>query len=157
MHLLSCCLTQSMPALLCSYSLHNKGWEFIYAKDQTQAVVVRRLLNQLSDAAYNSVQSFHSDSAVPFAVLLNHLPDLVQQQPPNVLLNAMQVNLLNLTASAINISTILLEACRKHTGLSVCRLYKDPFMLWVRWGSGLGCSVITFMLWVHYHSALSLS
>lgn len=53
--------------------------------------IKRRLLDQLSDAAYNSIQSFHSDSAVSFAVFLNHLPDLVQQQQPNVLLNAMQV------------------------------------------------------------------
>lgn len=53
--------------------------------------IKRRLLDQLSDAAYNSIQSFHSDSAVCFAVFLNHLPDLVQQQQPNVLLNAMQV------------------------------------------------------------------
>jgi len=55
--------------------------------------IKRKLLDQLSDAAYNSIQSFHSDSAVSFAVFLNHLPDLVQQQPPNVLLNAMQVRL----------------------------------------------------------------
>lgn len=95
-----------MPVLPCSYSLHNKGWEFIYAKDQTQPVVV---------------------------------------------------NLLNLTASAINISTVLLDACRKHTGLSVCRLYKDPFMLWVRCGSGLGFRVIILMLWASNHTALSLS
>lgn len=53
--------------------------------------IKRRLLDQLSDAAYNSIQSFHSDSAVSFAVFLNHLPDLTQQQQPNVLLNAMQV------------------------------------------------------------------
>lgn len=53
--------------------------------------IKRRLLDQLSDAAYNSIQSFHSDSAVSFAVFLNHLPDLVQHQQPNVLLNAMQV------------------------------------------------------------------
>jgi predicted glutamine amidotransferase len=53
--------------------------------------IKRRLLEQLSDAAYNSIQSFHSDSAVSFAVFLNHLPDLVQQQSPDVLVNAMQV------------------------------------------------------------------
>lgn len=53
--------------------------------------IKRKLLEQLSDAAYNSVQSFHSDSAVSFAVFLNHLPDLVHQQSPDVLVNAMQV------------------------------------------------------------------
>lgn len=53
--------------------------------------IKRRLLGLLSDAAYNSIQSFHSDSAVCFAVFLHHLPDLAHQQPPNVLLNAMQV------------------------------------------------------------------
>lgn len=53
--------------------------------------IKRRLLEQLSDAAYNSIQSFHSDSAVCFAVFLSHLPDLASQQPPNVLLQAMQV------------------------------------------------------------------
>jgi len=53
--------------------------------------IKRKLLEQLSDAAYNSIQSFHSDSAVSFAVFLNQLPDLVHQQPPSVLVNAMQV------------------------------------------------------------------
>eukprot|EP00878_Enallax_costatus_P011102 GHUV01011595.1.p1 GENE.GHUV01011595.1~~GHUV01011595.1.p1 ORF type:complete len:199 (+),score=36.82 GHUV01011595.1:379-975(+) len=53
--------------------------------------IKRKLLEQLSDAAYNSVQSFHSDSAVSFAVFLNQLPDLVHQQSPDVLVTAMQV------------------------------------------------------------------
>lgn len=53
--------------------------------------IKRRLLAQLSDAAYNSVQSFHSDSAVSFALFLNHLPDLEHQQTPDVLVTAMQV------------------------------------------------------------------
>jgi hypothetical protein len=51
----------------------------------------RYLLAELSDAAYNTVQSFHSDSAVSFSIFLNHLPDMVSQQPPDVLLRAMQV------------------------------------------------------------------
>lgn len=55
------------------------------------SVIKRKLLEQLSDAAYNSIQSFHSDSAVSFAVFLNQLPDLVHPQPPDVLVNAMQV------------------------------------------------------------------
>ncbi len=54
--------------------------------------VRRHLLAVLSDAAYNTVQSFHSDSAVCFALFLNELgPDLTVQQPPDVLLRAMQV------------------------------------------------------------------
>ena len=51
----------------------------------------RALLATLSDAAYNSIQSFHSDSAVSFAMFLSHLPDMVNQHPPDVLLKAMQV------------------------------------------------------------------
>jgi hypothetical protein len=51
----------------------------------------RHLLAELSDAAYNTVQSFHSDSAVSFSIFLNHLPDMCCQQPPDVLLRAMQV------------------------------------------------------------------
>lgn len=53
--------------------------------------IKRRLLEQLSDAAYNSIQSFHSDSAVSFAVFLNKLPDLVNQHTPDMLVTAMQV------------------------------------------------------------------
>lgn len=52
--------------------------------------VRRRLLAELSDAAYNAVQSFHSDSAVSFALFLNHLPDLHTQHPPDVLLACVQ-------------------------------------------------------------------
>lgn len=53
--------------------------------------VRRALLSVLSDAAYDTVQSFHSDSAVAFSIFLHHLPDLTQQQPPHVLLRAMEV------------------------------------------------------------------
>jgi hypothetical protein len=53
--------------------------------------IKRTLLGTLSDAAYNSIQSFHSDSAVSFAVFLNHLPDMTRPQPPEVLLQAMEV------------------------------------------------------------------
>ncbi len=41
--------------------------------------------------AYNAVQSFHSDSAVSFALFLNHLPNMCVQHQPHVLLTAMQV------------------------------------------------------------------
>ena len=53
--------------------------------------VRRALLSVLSDAAYDTVQSFHSDSAVAFSIFLHHLPDLTQQHPPHVLLRAMEV------------------------------------------------------------------
>lgn len=54
----------------------------------------RRLLSTLSDAAYNSVQSFHSDSAVAFALFLNQLPSMEERQPPSVLMQAMEVRAL---------------------------------------------------------------
>ena len=55
--------------------------------------VRRALLATLSDAAYNTVQSFHSDSAVCFSLFLHHLPDLAapEQHPPHVLLRALEV------------------------------------------------------------------
>ena len=53
--------------------------------------IKRSLLEVLSDEAYNSIQSFHSDSAVSFALFLHHLPNLTTQHPPEVLLKAMQV------------------------------------------------------------------
>ena len=51
----------------------------------------RAMLAALSDGAYNTVQSFHSDSAVAFALFLNHLPDLNAQLQPSQLLKAMEV------------------------------------------------------------------
>lgn len=51
----------------------------------------RSLLSQLSDNAYNSIQSYQSDSAVCFAIFLHHLPDMHAQLPPDVLLRAIQV------------------------------------------------------------------
>ena len=53
--------------------------------------VRRALLSELSDAAYDTVQSFHSDSAVCFSIFLHHLPDLPSQHTPNALLHAMEV------------------------------------------------------------------
>ena len=55
--------------------------------------VRRALVSGLSDAAYDSIQSFHSDSSVAFAVFLHHLPDLDSPQPPAVLLTALQATL----------------------------------------------------------------
>ena len=51
----------------------------------------RKLLACLSDEAYDTVQSFHSDSAISFAIFLHHLPSLQKPQTPQVLLTAMQV------------------------------------------------------------------
>lgn len=51
----------------------------------------RALLATLADAAYDTVSSFHSDSAISFSIFLNHLPDLDSQQSPQVLLQAMEV------------------------------------------------------------------
>ena len=54
----------------------------------------RALLSTLADAAYDTVSSFHSDSAISFSIFLNHLPDLNNQQSPQVLLQAMEVQIL---------------------------------------------------------------
>ena len=51
----------------------------------------RAMLAALGDGAYDTVQSFHSDSAVAFALFLNHLPDLNSQLQPSQLLKAMEV------------------------------------------------------------------
>ena len=53
----------------------------------------RALTRNLSDAAYNTIQSFHSDSAVCFGIFLNFLPDIYAQHQPQVLLKALEVSL----------------------------------------------------------------
>jgi len=53
----------------------------------------RRLLSELSDEAYNCVQSFHSDSAVCFGIFLHHLPSMTEKQPAETLLRAMQATI----------------------------------------------------------------
>jgi predicted glutamine amidotransferase len=53
----------------------------------------RRLLGELSDGAYNAVQSFHSDSAVCFALFLHHLPSMTAPQPAEALLRALQATI----------------------------------------------------------------
>ena len=50
----------------------------------------RQLLAALSDEAYNSVQSFHSDSAVCFGLFLHHLEDMHRPQTPETMLRAVQ-------------------------------------------------------------------
>ncbi|KAG2445688.1 hypothetical protein HXX76_000296 [Chlamydomonas incerta] len=62
------------------------------------AQIRRSLLETLSDCAYNAVASFHSDSAVSFALFLNHLPDVRSQQPPDVLIKAMQDTIATISA-----------------------------------------------------------
>ena len=51
----------------------------------------RQLTAELSDEAFNTIQSFHSDSAVCFGIFLNYLPDLQAEHPPQVLLRALEV------------------------------------------------------------------
>lgn len=53
----------------------------------------RKLLEGLSDAAYDTVQSFHSDSAVSFALFLSFLADIDTRQAPDVMLMALQKTL----------------------------------------------------------------
>lgn len=72
--------------------------------------VRRSLLSELSDAAYNSVQSFHSDSAVCFSLFLHHLPSMTEEQPPEVLLQAIQ-------STIATISRIQLDAGVTDTSL----------------------------------------
>lgn len=57
----------------------------------------RALLSTLADAAYDTVSSFHSDSAVSFSIFLNHLPDLESQQTPQKLLQAMEATIATIT------------------------------------------------------------
>ncbi len=54
----------------------------------------RALLAELSEPAFNAVQSFHSDSAVAFALFLHHLTDLNARLQPAQLLAALEVALL---------------------------------------------------------------
>lgn len=52
----------------------------------------RALLEGISDAAYDTVQSFHSDSAICFAIFLHYLPDLTSQHNATTLLQALEVH-----------------------------------------------------------------
>ncbi len=95
--------------------------------------VRRALLSELSDAAYDTVQSFHSDSAVCFSIFLHHLPDLTSQHPPNVLLHAMEVSFSILpyamqSCALLRLSLILLHGvdacegtCAQHLPCYQCR------------------------------------
>ena len=57
----------------------------------------RKLLAELSEEAFNSVESFSSDSAVCFAVFLDKLPNIVDTHSPEVLLRAAQETILTVT------------------------------------------------------------
>lgn len=70
----------------------------------------RALLSTLKDAAYDTVSSFHSDSAICFSLFLNHLPDLTTQQTPQVLLKAMEVSH-NLQSGHVCIIVHCLQYC----------------------------------------------
>ncbi|KAK9839468.1 hypothetical protein WJX81_003920 [Elliptochloris bilobata] len=59
----------------------------------------RALLATLSDAAYDTVQSFHSDSAICFSIFLHHLPSLSVVQTPQALLQAMEATINTVLAS----------------------------------------------------------
>jgi glutamine amidotransferase len=54
------------------------------------AKIKRKLLSHLSDAAYDAVQSFHSDSAVSFALFLSFLPSMTEALPADALMRALQ-------------------------------------------------------------------
>lgn len=56
----------------------------------------RRLLAELKDEVYNVVQSFHSDSALSFALFLNNLPSMTQRHPPETVFKAVQQTLITI-------------------------------------------------------------
>lgn len=50
----------------------------------------RELISGLSEAAFDAVPSFHSDSAIAFGIFLHFLPSLESKLEPNVLREAME-------------------------------------------------------------------
>jgi glutamine amidotransferase len=50
----------------------------------------RKLVGMLTDEAYDAVQSFHSDSAVSFALFLSLLPNMSDVLPADVLMRTVQ-------------------------------------------------------------------
>lgn len=77
-----------LPA--CSYSVHDKGWEFLRVKDQTQVAVV---------------------------------------------------SLLNIAASAVRMGPQYAAAFMDGAAMAICKHYKDPYTLVVRWRCGGECAV----------------
>jgi len=57
----------------------------------------RALLATLSEVAFDAVQSFHSDSAVAFALFLHHLPNLTDPLQPAQLLAAIEATVATIT------------------------------------------------------------
>jgi len=57
----------------------------------------RQLTAVMKDEAYNTVQSFHSDSAVSFGLFLHHLPDMNRRHSPEVMLRAVQATVSTIT------------------------------------------------------------
>jgi predicted glutamine amidotransferase len=54
------------------------------------SIIRRKLLECLNDEAYDAVHSFHSDSAVSFALFLSFLPNLTDDLPAEALVHALQ-------------------------------------------------------------------
>jgi predicted glutamine amidotransferase len=50
----------------------------------------RKLVEGLNDTAYEAVHSFHSDSAVSFALFLSFLPNMTDDLPAEALVHALQ-------------------------------------------------------------------
>lgn len=80
----------------CSYSLHNCGWKYRHAKDQTQAVVVY---------------------------------------------------LLNVTTRALSCSSNLVQHCRQHTALHICKQYRSPMQRLVRLFKSFGLHLTVCLLY----------
>jgi glutamine amidotransferase len=57
------------------------------------SAIRRKLLEGLSDAAYDAVASFHSDSAVSFALFLSFLPSMDEHHSADVMLLALHKTL----------------------------------------------------------------
>lgn len=69
------------------------------------------LICALVQAAFNAVQSFHSDSAVAFAMFLNHLPDMHSQLQPAQLLAAIEVRHMRIQYEGLTLATIGFCCC----------------------------------------------
>lgn len=82
----------------------------------------RSLIGSLSDAAYDTVQSFQSDSAVCFALFLHHLPNLTSLHPPYVLLRAIEVRF-------GKVSTYCSPGCRWCGSSCWCRFHYELVIL----------------------------
>ena len=153
-----CCPSHRMR-LCCSYSLHNKGFEFFNAQDQTQTVIVM-LLNLAGSGIMVSRQlmahcSQHTGMAVcrlwkdPYSAWVSGgevwwwwgvcVCGSAWGQGLGWALGrtARVIGQAGLVRSGIMVSHLLMSRCSQHTGMAVYRLYQDPYQTWVR-GSGVG-------------------